>query len=83
MDDPNSVWVPVTCSCGNQFNVGLAGRDLNTVEIACNACGDSRLLTEEEIASLVQQHQAMKEAATDALSRATRGMKGVKFIPKR
>lgn len=45
--------VTLTCDCGHQFKEALAGKDLDTYEFNCPACGVSERLKPADIDALV------------------------------
>ncbi len=50
----------LNCDCGHQFKEGLAGKNLETYEFKCPACGVGHKLTPEQIVAIVG---AVDEAA--------------------
>ena len=68
----------VTCECGEKYEVLIGGRDLKDVELACPACGRVDRFSDDQIASVRTQREAIiKEArqiAVDELRKVTRGI---------
>jgi DNA-directed RNA polymerase subunit RPC12/RpoP len=68
----------VRCSeCGEQFDVPVAGVELETLDLACDQCGFSRRLTEQEISDVLAAYDAIKEQArglSDGLAGLFKGL---------
>jgi hypothetical protein len=91
MDEANSVRVPVTGDCGHQFEVAIAGKDLETLEFACPDCGVTDRFTPDQITGIMADYERAKRAAIqqlrgdvgDMLAKAVRGKKNISYRPKR
>lgn len=91
MDESNSIRVPVTCECGAKQEIPIAGKDLETLEFTCPGCGSVDRFTPDQIVTILAQYESAKVAAveyarasiSDAIKRATRGSKHLKYRPKR
>lgn len=67
MTDPNAVLIGVTCECGEKYQIGVAGLDLETMEFTCPRCGDVDRFTPEQVAQIVDGHKrAAKQARETA-----------------
>ena len=43
----------LNCECGNSFEEGLAGKDLETAVFSCPVCERDHRLNEEQIAGII------------------------------
>ena len=63
----------LNCECGNSFEEGLAGKDLETAVFSCPVCERDPRLNVDQIAG---------SFAADALARAVKGSKILSYRPK-
>lgn len=68
MDDPNAVRVPMRCDCGHEFAVPIAGKNLDTLEYRCPACGLVDRFTPEQVVEIVQEHEAIAKRLRDSIA---------------
>lgn len=59
MNDPNDVTISVTHECGREFEVPLAGRNLETLEYICPGCGAVENFAPEQVAAIVAAHEQL------------------------
>lgn len=87
MENPDSVRVGVACDCGHEFDVSIAGKDLEAMDFTCPACGTIDRFQPDQIAEIVARYERAKTEALksakdflgDALASATRGKKGITY----
>lgn len=70
MTDANSVRIGVTCECGEKYEVGIAGIDLDTMQFTCPACGKVDGFTPDQVADIVRRHKLAAEQARQAFRNA-------------
>lgn len=73
MTNPNAVLVAVTCECGEKYQVGIAGIELETMQFTCPECGTSDRFTADQITQIVAGHKSAAEKARDAIRKAVIG----------
>lgn len=54
--------LPITHNCGREFEVSIAGKDLQTFQYKCPGCGAVDGFDDEQIANIVAQYEAAKAA---------------------
>lgn len=82
MNEANGVRLNLTCDCGHKFEVPIAGKDLETLEIDCPACGDTSRLNADQIAAIVAAHENAVEQVQDMIADAVKGIKGITYRRK-
>lgn len=87
MPTEGDVKVTVRPDCGHQFEISLVGHDPHTMEIVCPICGATDRFTPEQATAIMEQYEAAKVAAgrmfNDAMAKAFKGNKHIKYRPKR
>ncbi|MGJ0236961.1 hypothetical protein ACQEPB_00370 [Novosphingobium fluoreni] len=86
----NDVRIGIVCECGNEFQEGIAGVELEAHEFTCPACGKSDKFTPEQVSHIVEQHKAAvaygfeeaRKATSEDLQRGVRGSKDLNYRPK-
>ena len=64
---PGDLRVPVRCNCGNEFEVSVAGRNLERLYYTCSGCGAVDRFNKDQIASIVAQYDAAKASIAKSL----------------
>jgi hypothetical protein len=82
MAGEGDVSVGATCECGCQFDIPLAGKELETLEFQCPGCGKVDRFTTEQIASLVAQYGQAVSEINDKLKSIAKGSKIFQYRPK-
>ena len=72
MTDASGVIVPVTCECGEKFDVPVAGLDLNAITFTCPKCGIEDGFTPAQVEQIVAQHKAIVDLAKGMAVEETR-----------
>jgi len=87
----NDVRLSLTCDCGHKFEIPIAGKDLEALEITCPGCGEVSTLSPDQVGAIVEAHgrsrhmaiEQARKAVSDTLARVTRGSKHFRYRPKR
>ena len=72
----------LNCECGNSFEDGLAGKDLETAVFSCPVCERDHRLNEEQIAGIIAAVERARKEINDALARAVKGSTILSYRPK-
>lgn len=86
----DGIIVPVSADCGHEFEIPLAGLTPET-DLVCPVCGVIDHFTDDQLVRIRDQAKvaraaALKEArksVSDGLAKAARGLKHIKYRPKR
>lgn len=83
--------IEVTAECGHKFTVSVIGLDTDT-DLVCPTCGFVDHFDADQIASIREKFDAavakaaaeeVRKSTDDILASSTRGLKNVKYTPKR
>lgn len=74
MDDPYAVNITARCECGHEFRVPLVGKDPETMEFTCPACGKVDRFTPDQAASIVASYEEAKQTLAKAVSDTARNL---------
>ena len=59
--------IPVRCDCGREFDVSIAGVELDQIELTCPGCGEVSRFSAEEIALIEKRAEALCQIAPDVI----------------
>ena len=74
MGDSFDVHANVRCECGHEFKVPLVGKNPETVEFDCPACGANDRFTPDQAKLLIAEYEAAKKTLGKAVGDAARNM---------
>ena len=63
MDDPNGVKITLTGDCGHQFEVPVAGKNLDTMEFHCPTCRAVDRFSPDQVKDILAKYEAAKPIA--------------------
>ncbi|WP_395326908.1 hypothetical protein WBP06_09340 [Novosphingobium sp. BL-8H] len=82
MQEPEGHVLTLNCDCGNQFKESLTGKDLDTYEFNCPACGVGERLKPEQVAAIVGAVDAAAQELNESLRRVAEQSPWLKYTPK-
>ncbi|KPM13722.1 hypothetical protein [Citromicrobium sp. WPS32] len=76
------VTLDLICDCGNKFQISLVGKNLETLEFTCPACGKTDRLNPEQVEAIAAAYDGVVEQINDELKAVADKSKYIQYRPK-